>query len=324
MYYRDLNHFFQQAHKVSYKGKDLINNYSADVFSALSAYSSYKGYKSKTIGWGTGSSFLVREQPSVFIQDMSKPKENARAATRIAEALKPREQYLWVRLNLSDPLAKAQLDILLQETGLPPLYVKDLPDNGASSQGKRKIVVTKLFGNKHDMDDAEFTAGGWYVPMSNNEYPDVLDILRHWEVLPDAILVPKTLWKKFEANTLWKPLMPQIKVMANTGAKAAQATLSRLKGDVWRTVWAPAMVTRAGILGEVSRKLTASHATTYLGLNVTEWNRLLKYSDLEPITQKAEDIDPVLDKYPLLKVYDRQLDKAFQDYIDLIDNAVKE
>ena len=323
MYSRDLQYFFPQAHKVSYKGKDLINNYSADVFSALSAYSSYKGYKSKTIGWGTGSSFLVREQPSVFIQDMSKPKENARAATRIAEALKPREQYLWVRLNLSDPLAKAQLDILLQETGLPPRYVKDLPDNGPSSQGKRKIVVTKLFGNKHDMDDAEFKAGGWYVPMSNNEYPDVLDALRHWEVLPEAILVPKTLWKKFEANPLWKPLMPQIKVMAASEATMAQAALGRAKADYWRTSWAPAMTARTGMLGEVSRRLTEVLPTTYLGLNMTAWNRLLKYSDLEPITQKAEDIDPVLDKYPLLKVYDRQLDKAFQDYIDLIDNAVK-
>jgi hypothetical protein len=315
MYYRDLQHIFPNDNKVGYKGQALVSQYSADWFKNLQVYRGSKGYKSKTIGFGTGSTFGVRETPSVFIQDVSKPKENVRAATRIAANLKPHQHYLWIRMDCTNPVANAELAQFMQEIGAQPTYVRDLDDNGAAAKAGRKVVVTKLYGHSHDMDDAEFALGGHWVPMSNNIYPDLLDRIKGWEVLPDAILVPKTLWKKFEANKLWKPLLAEVSNLAQKEAKAARDALRLIKPDHWSIRWAPSMATRTCPVGTFAKKLMQPMPDKYLGMGVARWNTLLIDCGLEPIKQEAVDISEVLDKYPLLKVYDPQLDKAFHDYV---------
>ena len=319
----------------TYKGKQLPKFWDCVCYDISGIYSGYRSYQGKTVGWGDDRSVLVKEDYTIYIQDTSDKKGNARAATRIANHLKQHSYYLWVRTDLSDPKQKAEVERLLKDLDYPAHYVKDLSDTGPRTGSRTKVSVSYLNQNgyrfAYSMDDAEFQAGGYYYPMTNNDYPRHLVSLMGFakEVLkvPTILLVPKTLWKKFEGNPKWKLLEPALDTLLRVNEKAARAIYgTRYNKYPWTDMKHYADL--AGPIGDFAKKTLTIYPDKLMGLTSDGWEQHLVRLNLGGFNdnQQRAEYKMLLDKYPLLKL-DRnseEMKQAFVDYITLIDNASKE
>lgn len=290
-----------------------------------------KGWNSKTIGFGNDIEAVASREYTFYVQDVKDKKGNARAATRIASNLKSNEDFIWVKLDMDNPEAKASLDQMVSDLDYPVVYVKDLPDSGpvkSSPRGKLTVsTLTKDGLTSYPMDSTEFQVGGYYFPMVANRYPPYLiKMIPLWksQVGQEIILAPKPMWKKFEGATQWKLLKPKLNEIIKNHAKLAQDVL----GNNYNTYpynQLRAFESAGGILGLFAQKAKAIGFSEYLGVGFSAWCEQFERLGLPQINNDTvkEDHKKILDKYPLLKLYNGW-DAAIPDYlqyIKLIDNA---
>jgi hypothetical protein len=328
------NHMTSKDPMFTYKGKELPKFWDCHCYDITGFYAGYRSYGGKTVGWGNDRQVLVKEDYTIFIQDTSDKKANARAATRIAANLKAYSYYIWVRTDLSDMKQKAEVERMLKDFDYPVHYVKDLSDAGPSTGTRTKVSVSYIkdgYRTAYAMDDAEFQRGGYYYPMSNNDYPRHLNNLTGFATstlnIPCILLVPKTLWKKFEANTQWKLIEPALDVLLKANEKAARAIYGA-RYDKYPFNDLKHYASMSGPIGDFAKKTMTTYPDKFLGLTGDSWDVQLVRLNLGGFTnsQPRAEHKMLLDKYPLLKL-DRQskeMKQAFVDYITLIDNASKE
>ena len=327
-------HLTHKEPPFTYKGKDLTRYWDLRTYDITGMYAGYKASGTKSVGWGDDRTLKVTDDYVIFIEDTSDKKANVRAATRIATSLQQWSYYLWVRTDLSDMKQKAEVDRLLKDLDYPTHYVKDLPDDGPRSTNRAKVTVSTLdkYGNadRFDMSDATFQLGGYYYPMSNNQTPrylaNLLEFIRH-TLNTDFILVPKTLWKKFEGNPKWVLLEPKIDEMLKKHEKSARAVYGMTYNEY------PFYRLRQynklkGVIGDFARKTDLPVPDTFIGLERGGWRDHLKRLGLPEINnnQTMAEYKAILDKYPLLKLESiaKEHYQSFVDYFNLIDNASKE
>lgn len=290
-----------------------------------------KGYNNKTVGFGLEKGVYAIQDHTIFVQDLSDKKANARSSTRIAAALKSNQRFIWVKLEMNLPEAKASLDQMIHDLDFPVVYVKDLPDDGpvkTAPRGKLTVyTLTKAGLRPHDLSAQDFQNGGYYHPMEGGRYPPYFDPLAHFiggQLGMPAILVPKPMWKKFEAATQWKLLEPKVDLLVKQYAAAAQIVL----GDQYGTY--PFTKLRGfkdhtGILGQFSRHTETLVITQFMDMDWATWDKQFQRLSLPVINNNRvqKDYNDVLDKYPLLKLYDGsdKMKSHFLHYANLIDNA---
>lgn len=318
----------------TYRGQKLPRYWELNKYTTFDLYCGYKGYRQRSAGWGLDKLFDVKDNYTVFIQDTSDRKGCVRAATRIATALNQHSYYIWVRANLSDPTVKADVDTMVEELDFPVHQVKDLPDNGAAIRGTRAKITVSIIsqGNltKTDLDDAAVKAGGFYYKMTNNEVPREVRLacpLFETELKKQIIMVPKTLWSKFEGQTQWVEAEPHLKVLVT--AKAADAhNLFSNNYNAYPMHNLRVFKDVAGPVGDFARKVVAVKPNSLLGLGQSSWTDLLSCYGLPPFDNKLAEAEykRLLDKYPLLKLDSGggKLVNEFIQYINLIDNAAQE
>ena len=319
----------------TYKGKALPKYWDCHTYHITGLYSGYRNHNANSVGWGDDRTLKISADYTIFIQDTSDKKANARAATRIAANLNRGIYYLWIRTDLSDMKQKAEVDRLLKDLDYPVFYVKDLSDAGPRSGTRSKVSVSHINNNgyrtAYSMDDIEFQEGGYYYPMSNNEYPAHLSHLRGFAKvtlnIPSIILVPKTLWKKFEANIKWKLIEPKLDEMIKLNEKSARATYG-LQYNLYPFTNLRYYADMSGPVGDFAKKTLQTTPDEWMGMRVDQWNLQLCRLGLVQIDsdQPKTEYKMLLDKYPLLKLnsHSKELHQAFVDYITLIDNASKE
>jgi hypothetical protein len=270
----------------------------------------------------------------IFVQDISNKKRCVRASTRIAEALPAYGKYIWIRADLSHPASKAKVDAAIADLGYQTHYVADLPDAGPTESTKSKVQLSAIEqGTRitYSMDDAEFTAGGYYVPMVNNDYNYHLNsmcgVVKNLGLGDRILLVPKTLSKKFVAAPQWKELEPVLKDIIT---KRADEIVFNLSNDYNTYPWNGLRELRGvgGIVGAFVSLVKAhdQKSWAYLGMSRSQWTQVLvSYGIAKPnndlVRKKYQDI---LDKYPLLSLYTEGHNDSFVQYISLIDNAKQE
>lgn len=325
-------HLPHKAAPFTYKGQELPRFWKLDSYTHIAISTGNKGYRQRMAGWGLGRGIEVQNNYEMFIQDLSDKKANARAATRIGSAVDSYGYFIWVRANLSDPVQKAEVDQLIGELGYPVTYVKDLPDDGPVVSGPRAKVSVSLIKHgdspqKWDMDDATFQTGGYYYPMSNNDYPRALHSLSH--IVHDklgqhVILVPKSLWKKFEGNSKWQLLEPAITTLVKMEADNARKVLGS-NYDAYPMSELKPFKDLLGPVGDFARKVVAPQEHMYLGAGRTSWRKILENYNLPALEsdKPEQEYKALLDKYPLLRVTTSYKGSNFQpfcDYINLIDS----
>lgn len=328
-------HLPHKAAPFTYKGKELPKFWDLAKYTNISISTGDKGYRQKMAGWGLDRNIAVQNNYKMFIQDLSDKKANARAATRIGSAVDSYGYFIWVRANLSDPVQKAEVDQLIGELGYPVTYVKDLPDDGPVVSGPRAKVSVSIIkhgdsSQKWDMDDATFQTGGYYYPMSNNEFPRVLYYLSHIvheKLGQHVILVPKSLWKKFEGNSKWQLLEPAITAVVKIEADNARKVLGS-NYDAYPLSELKPFKDLTGPVGDFARKVVAPQEHVYLGAGRSAWRKILEDYRLPALEsdKPEQEYKALIDKYPLLKVtmeYKGSNFQPFVQYINLIDASAK-
>lgn len=320
-----------------YKGQELPRYWDLSKYTNIALHCGYKGYRQKQVGWGVDHTLAVENDYTIYVQDTSSKEGSVRAAIRIGSKVDSYKYYLWVRADLSDPAHKAEVDTLLDELGYPVVYVKDIPDPGAATRGSRaKVTVSRIHNgslDKWDMDDARFQKGGYYYPMTNNEYPSVVRkaaaFIKLKLNMDEVVLVPKTLWKKFEGNSKWQLLEPALKAAVEAEATNVRKALGD-RYNVYPLTGLRPFRDVAGPVGEFARKTEQPERTSYMGVNAYDWKDILVAYQLPTFSDRASEVEynQLLDKYPLLRLYGsggtHKLHKDFVNYINMIDNAAKE
>ena len=326
---------FIRSGEFKWKGMQIPKVWNLAKYQKVSLHCGYKGYRQKTAGWGMDKDLSVTEDHTIFIQDISDKKGCARAATRICSAIDSYKYYVWVRADLTDKEQKAEVDTLIAELDFPVKYVKDLQDDGPKQSGPRaKVTVYRLTYNnkeKWDMEDATFQAGGYYVPMTNNDYPSmlhrVIPFIKEKFSITDIVMVPKTLWKKFEGNSEWKLLEPALKEAVIKEEANARIALGK-QYNIYPMNLLGALEPAGGPVGEFAKKVNNPAPNTYMGIDKSSWNAVLGSYDKSEIGNSVvkNECEAILAKYPLMKVFleNRRLVPEFIQYIQLIDNAAKE
>lgn len=315
----------------TYKGQELPKFWKLDSYTRISISTGCKGYRQKQAGWGLDKNIEVQNNYSMFIQDWSDKKANARAATRIGSALESYNYYIWVRADLSDPVEKAEVDQLIGELGYPVTYVKDLPDDGPTKLRsiRSKVSISYLRSGKlvkGSMEDADFATGGHYCKISNNEVP--YHVARAYSLFlskfgKELVLVPKLLWKKFEKQSNWI----EADTVLGGIVKAEAKVVNSIFGDTYDNInWKPLqrLEQAGGIVGEFAKKIREGKPKSYLCLGATQWADLLKHYGLPLFSDETSlrERKAILDKYPLLvKLTSYEDTEPYLQYIQLIDNA---
>jgi hypothetical protein len=160
----------------------------------------------------------------VYISVSTGPDRDVRSGSRILTDYKSKSKnhtLYWFKVGSvgEGKSLKGKL-VARMGTDIPITFVSDIADTGPVASTRNVTQIKKKLVGSHSwddytMDDAEFTAGGVYLPISNNnpingqeKYRTVTSMLYSAGKLksPDLIVVPKTHWKKFEDATQWKPL----------------------------------------------------------------------------------------------------------------------
>jgi hypothetical protein len=313
-----------------------INTYRPHLqYKGLAIHVGYKGYKdTSTVGFGAETEVnLTVDYYTIYVQDVSDKVANVRAAKRISSDLKPNDRFIWVKADLSDATAKASLAMMIHDLDYPVKYVKDLADDGPVKSGPRaKLSVSYLcndYGSRRpmEMDDMMFQKGGFYYPMEGGWFPQhflKLTSMTKSELLQDIILVPKPMWKKFEAASQWFLIEPVLDNLIKTRAKTAQDKIGN-SYQYYTYLRLRPFEAATGIVGDFAKKLHGTKQSEYLGLTRSVWDDNLKRLGLPLIhdDRVRQEYQEILNKYPLLAL-DTSLDKNtkhFLHYINLINNA---
>lgn len=331
------NYLPPRSKDFTYKGQSIPTHWSLkDYLGKIDLHCGYKGWRQKLAGWGSTFDLAVKDSYTIYVQDTSNKKGLGylRAASRIGKDLTTSSHYLWVRADLLSKVQKPAVDNLIAELGYPVKYLKDLPDPGAATHGSRaKVTVSRITNgslDKWDMDDARFQKGGYYYPMSNNSYPDVIckaaPFIKQKLGMDEVVLVPKTLWKKFEGNSKWKLLEPALKDAVGLEATDVRKTFGNRYNIYPLTNLRPFRDVK-GPVGDFARKTEQAEPYEYMGVNVYHWKGILMGYNLDTFSNRESEKEyaNLLDKYPLLRLYDvggtDKLHQDFVDYITMIDNA---
>ena len=321
----------------TYKGQEIPRYWDLSKYTNISLHCGYKGYRQKQVGWGIDHTLAVENNYTIYVQDTSNKEGSVRAAVRIGSKVDSYSYYLWVRADLSNPVHKAELDKLLNELGYPVVYVKDIPDPGSATRGSRaKVTVSRIHNgslDKWDMGDDRFQKGGYYYPMTNNEYPSVVRTAAPFIKLKlnmdEVVLVPKTLWKKFEGNSKWQLLEPALKAAVEAEADNVRKTFGN-RYNIYPLTNLRPFRDVAGPVGEFARKTEEPERSSYMGVSAYNWKDILVHYKLETFSDRGSEgeYNQLLDKYPLLRLYGgggtHKMHKDFVDYINMIDYAAKE
>ena len=302
-------------------------------YKGLAIHVGSKGYKdSSTVGFGTETEVNLTVDHAIYVQDVSDKVANVRAAKRISSDLKPNDRFIWVKADLSDATAKASVATMIHDLDYPVKYVKDLSDTGPVKSGPRnKLSVNSLddsgYRRPMDMDQAMFQKGGFYYPMESGVYHKHfinLIPLAKSELLQEIILVPKPMWKKFEAASQWQLIEPVLDELIKARAKTAQYVLGN-SYNRYECLKLRHFDAATGIVGNFVKKLNITKPTECLGLTRGVWDDNLKRLELPLIHDERvkQEYKEVIDKYPLLGIdvnFERNI-KHFLHYINLINNA---
>jgi len=313
------------AAEFKYKGGEVPKFWDLNKYKSIEISCGYRGYRQNIAGWTQDKTLEVAKNYKIFVQDLSDKKANVRVATRLFQRVDKYNYYVWIKANLSNPEEKAELDKLLGEVDYPVHYVKDLPDTGPKKTKRTAVTVSRLVKGRQErwgMDDTEFAKGGYYHPMSNNNYPSIYEdigpLMKPVFGMEHLVLVPKTLWKKFEGASQWKPIEPALKEFVKKNAEGARKEL----GNRYNFYPINKLVTFADIkgpVGDFARKIKGeAPRLLHLDLDRNTWNSLLRYVDLPEINDLKVKVEyeKILDEYPLLTLYNgSNLTEAFKDYL---------
>jgi hypothetical protein len=177
------------------------------------------------------------------------------------------------------------------------------------------------------MDQAMFQKGGFYYPMEGGVYPKHfinLIPLAKSELLQEIILVPKPMWKKFEAASQWQMIEPKLDELIKARANTAQNVLGN-SYNRYECLKLRHFDAATGIVGNFVKKLNLTKPTECLGLTRGVWDDNLKRLELPLIHDERvkQEYKEVIDKYPLLGIdvnFERNA-KHFLHYINLVNNA---
>lgn len=325
-----LQKYIPHGQRLTYKGVDIPRFWVLPFVNKAAVCVGYRGYNSKTIGWTTDLKFEPSKPIKLFVQDTSDKKGNARATTRIASVVGSYEHYIWIKADLKDKEHQADIKKIVDQTDLPVVYVKDIPDPGARKVVRRPVQVSTLInGNKYpyEMSDEEFQKGGHYVPISNNEVPYWAIAASHFPLssligCSKVVLVPKTLWKKFE-GTNWKLLEPLVKNFVDSNK---DQVYERFNNEYGRYPFykLKQLSSCTGPVGIFAGKVKAE-ATEYLSVKKSHWSDLLAVFGLPRFSQDKVDQEysKLLADYPLLRYIDDNNVGEMKTYVDLKYTAMK-
>jgi hypothetical protein len=328
--------YFNRTSDFKWRGADIPSRCvwpMKEYYDKLAICVSFKSYGHKTVSHGfhepdlqLGNDFII------FVQDVSKRKENARASRRIAISLDTlgKTRYVWIKVDPKSPESKAALDKLLKEVEYPFYHVSDLPDEGAIKKGPRgKISLNILEGGDlkpWDMDDATFNAGGLYTVTNNREYPRLIrlaeDFIKGFMGVPHIVMVPKSLSKKFEAADNWQVLEPELEKSLRSVAEEVRKALNNRYDNFEYHLFKEYAGKFGGKAGEFASKvknyvLPAPHK---LGLHT--WRDIFGILKL-PMPSDDEvraEYHYVLRKYPLLGMLNNsKYTEEFVRYVKLVD-----
>lgn len=317
---------------LKWKGQDLQRSWPLHPVPGVSIYSGNKG-GGKTVGWGVGAVIYAPDKTTFFIEDTSKKRESVRAATRIASKLSRWESFTWVKADLTDSLAKKYVDDMLSMFNMPSHYVHELPDHGPAQKGSRVVKLSQLTSNgliQVDMSAAEFTSGGYYVPMSNNEYPVYMRLLVPFINskfrMNGVWMIPKTHQKRFQNASQWKDFTPVLQDAVVGECK----NLYKIFNDNYNYYEFRALkglCDVSGIIGDFVKKIDKVYETHYEGVSKGNWEEALRRYGLDTFNNDTcmSEYKSIMQRYPLLKYLQTGLTtkqiEDFKDYIKMIDNA---
>lgn len=316
----------------NYRGQKLPRYWELAKYTAFDLYCGFKGWGKKTIGWGLEKNLDVMDDYLIFVQDTSDKKSGVRAAARISQAMGNIRHYIWVRADLSNASIKADVDALISELEYPVHYLKDLPDVAVTPRGTRAKVTVSILSDgrlvKHELDAAKMIAGGHYYKMSNNEVPrhirlshDFLEIVTG----KPLIMVPKTLWSKFDGKAQWSDGELALKAAVVAHADKARATLGNTYNK-WSMSDLRVFKDFGGPVGDFAAKTLITKPSAFMGMSPSQWQEILGYYSLAPLDDKGAEAEyhTLLENYPLLRLFqggNTKLVNEFGMYIHLIDNA---
>ena len=319
-----------------FRGLDLRRNIPLDGYT-IGIHCTGKNYSAKSVSWGKDNVLDTAHAHTIYVQDVSDKKGNARAALRIATNMVHNEKIIWVRLNTRDTKHVSELAELRAALPFPVKMVKDLPDIGAVTSNRGKVEVSHISAHggvtKYGFEDAAFQQGGYYLTMSNNQYDNrvtmACNLLKKTLNTPEIIVVPKTLWKKFEANPKWKLVEPELRAIVAKEVTVVN-TLFGNQYSVWPHTQLALFSNLSGDLGAFAKKVSLAVPSDYMGLDKDQWIKLLRgygHTMETNSIQVKHEYGMLLEKYPMLIFYEPHRIKQlplFYEYVILIDNATKE
>jgi len=302
--------FFSKK-EFTYRGKLLEYQYEAEMYGLIASYNYgipyFKGH--------TSLNFTPMQNYTIYVEDTYSKSRDVRARKRIISRAGAHSRWIWVRYNFSKENENLK-KFLAQFGGLiPVVYVKDIPDPGATTRTTNRVVKVKSLDrlgswSDVDLDDATFSKGGVYLKISNNSYEifGSQDVASVFGAFGETVyVVPKTRWKKFEdasnwvegvqyfKETFWPKHSAAIKANAersvsmhyplgNTSNKITKYRLD--KSDSQK-------------IKEVYKILDEAENTLYCGLKPPECYSLYRLFDSVEANQL--DLTEVIDMYPFLR-----------------------
>ena len=269
----------------------------------------------------------------VFVQDLNKKSKDVRAPERVmsVSGAAYRDSELWVKYDSSDPQQVKDLKAFVKDakTVTEVVFVKDIPDPGPRSSTRRKVEVKRLlkgsyYWTDYTLPSEDFKSGGTYVCIrnqrlecgklsSNSLTQKGMGLLG----LDSVIVVPKTLWKRFQDADNWKELTPQVEAELNKDTKAkVDFAFSR-----WEGVSFLSRMNDIG-LGPDVKSLFPQKPSDKYNVSTCDMKELLAvFSKLPDGKQTPDEAfrDATLAKYPLLSLYRSGMEAEFKEYIRLVD-----
>lgn len=328
---------YNKSNNLTYRGAPITRYWHLDM-KEVSLHAGYRGYPSKTVGFGSNTKIDIQDDYTFYIQDLSSKEGSVRAATRIASKMGSYQHYIWVKAKLSDPAQAAEVKKLTSEFPYPIVYVKDTPDQGPTRVNSTRDISPSVWNpqsyrvKKSTISGTRFAEGGYYIPMSNNDFPTYIGLampLLLKELNTDAIpFVPKTLWKRFEKAGNWKPALDVVEKLVRKEAKEAHKVLSKNYNTYPMNKLAPFCSVK-GPVGDFARKVTGTGCPKeYKSLSYPVWQRIIgRLGDTGLVFDNKEvvaEYETLMGKYPLLRAVATNRDltlEHWEEYIKLKDKA---
>lgn len=272
---------------------------------------------------------------TVYIQNVDKKTREPRAAERIFihnTQTQGRSGAVWIRYHKGDTNAEQEIELLKKEMQgyVSFVYTCDLPDPGPRGNRAKtklkKVESPRTYWADYTMDDAEFQAGGIWMPISNNRPDDAhyryvfyLKVMRNLGLVSSVVVVPKTYWPRFEKASNWKTLRSVVDEYVKNNLEAKQKFAASNSWTASEYRYLASLGVSNKWFGPIKKGVEESKKT-YHGLYCGDMWKLLRMTGN---LGKGVDVESYMDsfykQYPLLKLYRSGMDEEFREYVRMVD-----